>query len=118
MRLQGLSGDRDEGLMSDATRTRLRPDEAVKPASSGPHGASTEGHSVPKLGLGSEVLGAFGIALASLLYDPVAFAHQPSVWLFGWIVLFPLVAPASPPLKTVLASLSAATAGPIVLLLA
>ncbi len=70
---------------------------------------------VLELGLLYEITGAVGIALASFFNDPVAFAHQPNVWLCLWIVLFPLLAPGAP-LKTFVASLLSATAGPIVLL--
>jgi serine/threonine-protein kinase len=67
------------------------------------------------LGLLYEIAGAVGIALASFLNDPVAFAHQPNVWLCLWIVLFPLLAPGAP-VKAFVASLLSASAGPIVLL--
>jgi serine/threonine-protein kinase len=69
---------------------------------------------VVDLGLAYEVVGAIGIALASVFRDPVAFAHQPNVWLCVWIVLFPLVAPGAP-LRTLLASILSASAGPLVL---
>jgi hypothetical protein len=67
------------------------------------------------LGLAYEVVGAVGIALASYFNDPVALAGQTNVWLCLWIVLFPLIAPGTP-VKTLAASIVAASAGPLVLL--
>jgi serine/threonine-protein kinase len=70
------------------------------------------------LGLGYEVVGALGIAMAEALSSPTSGGSVRGVsWVCIWIVLFPLVVP-STPIKTLWAGLASACMGPLALVMA
>jgi serine/threonine-protein kinase len=76
-------------------------------------------HRLVDLGLVYEVLGALGISLGFLQVDfgadPLRLPYLGLSWVCVWIIIFPLLVPATP-LKSLLAALVAASMDPIVVL--
>ena len=77
-------------------------------------------HRLVDLGLVYEVLGALGISLGFLRVDfgpePLQLPYVGLSWVCVWIIVFPLLVPATP-LKSLFAALVAASMDPIVVLL-